>query len=175
MNIKAFLYLAALLLVFTSASFAQNKPTRFTSAYTDLGKPCKTLRGTNGTDDASLCRGIGGYRVRIYSSAATLQINAERTEKDDSFPLATLNIDFDARKTRIEWRLANGNPFAAIMRVPVYGKPDDDNPYFGKVIGEELIIRGLKGFDIDSSVDAKTPNANVKAREIADKAYSRLQ
>jgi hypothetical protein len=171
MTMKTFLYFAPLFLLFTGAALAQNNTTRFTSAYTDLGKPCKTLRGTNGTDDASLCPGVGGYRVRIYSSAATLQINAERTGTDDSFPLATLKIDFDARKTRIEWRMANGKPFAAIIRVPVYGKPDDDNPYFGKVIGEELIIRGLKGFDIDLSVDAKTPNANGKARELADKAF----
>ncbi len=35
-----------------------------------------------------------------------------------------------------------------------------------------MIVRGLKGFeDIDFKVDAKTPNANVKARELADNAY----
>ena len=59
------------------------------------------------------------------------------------------------------------------MRVAKYGEPDDENPYLGKKIGEELIVKGLKGFEnIDFTVDAKTPNANAKARELADNAYS---
>jgi len=53
-----------------------------------------------------------------------------------------------------------------------YGETNDENLYIGKKIGEELIVQGLKGFeDIDFKVDAKTPNANVKARELADDAY----
>ena len=35
--------------------------------------------------------------------------------------------------------------------------------------GEALIIKGLKGFEhIDFQVDAKTPSANLKARQMAD-------
>jgi hypothetical protein len=36
------------------------------------------------------------------------------------------------------------------------------------------MVQGLKGFEhLEESVDAKTPNANVKAREIADKGYAK--
>jgi len=79
---------------------------------------------------------------------------------------------FDQTKIKAEWRTANGKPFAVIMRVAKYGETDDENLYIGKKIGEELIVQGLKGFeDIDFKVDAKTPNANVKARKLADDAY----
>jgi hypothetical protein len=146
---------------------------KFSSAYTNLGKDCKTIAGGGGTDDASDCRGIGGYRIHVGVAAAALYIMAQPPDKNDLIPLATQNFDFDERKTTIEWRMANGKPFAVIMRVAVYGEITEENAYFGKKTGEELIIRGLKGFDyIYFEVDVKTKNANVKAREMADKAYS---
>ena len=107
----------------------------------------------------------------MYSAAAAFYISAEIKGKDGAFNLATTDNDFDTRKTRIEWRMANGKPFAAIIRVPKYGDPTPDNPYFGKVMGEQLVIAGLKGYDIELFVDARDPNANAKARELADKAY----
>ena len=68
--------------------------------------------------------------------------------------------------------MANGKPFAVIMRVADYAETTDTDAYFGKKTGEKLIVRGLKGFEnIDFEVDAKTPNANVKAREMADNGY----
>lgn len=156
-----------------SAQTIKPGKTIFTSIYTSLGRGCKVLKGGNGTDDGSLCRGPGKYQVRVYGSAAALMINAEIRGTSEGFPLAVLSIWFDESKTKVEWRMANGKPFAAIMRVPKYGKSTDSDPYFGKVEGEQLIIRGLKGFtELESSVDAKTPGANAAARQIADKAYA---
>ena len=146
---------------------------KFSSAYSNLGKDCKTIEGGGGTDGASDCRGVGGYRIHVGSAAAALYIMAEPPDKKNLIPLATQNFDFDERKTTIEWRMANGKPFAVIMRVAVYGEITEENTYFGKKIGEELIVRGLRGFeDINFEIEAKTANANVKAREMADKAYS---
>jgi hypothetical protein len=172
MNRRAFLQLTTIVLFLAATSYAQNHSAEFTSAYTDLNKSCKTIAGTGGTDDASVCRGVGGYQIRVYSSAAALHINAEIKATSESFNLATVSIDFDESKTTVEWRMANGKPFAVILRVPKYGDPTDDNPYFGKVIGQELRIRGLKGYDIDLTMDARQPGANAKARSLADKAYA---
>jgi len=147
--------------------------TEFTSVYSNLNKDCKTMHGTNGTDDGDLCRGPSGYQVRVYSAAVALYINAEIRGKEGSFNLATTNFDFDTRKTQIEWRMANGKPFAAIIRVPKYDKATDNDPYFGKLIGQQLAVVGLKGNEsISFAVDAKDADANAKARELADKAYS---
>jgi hypothetical protein len=74
----------------------------------------------------------------------------------------------------VEWRLANGKPFALIMRKYAYAG-SEQCATGGKITGESLIVVGLKGYEIDETVDAKTPNANAKARDLADKAYARVQ
>ena len=168
MTIARILFAAVFCLALFAAGLAQ-KPVKFTSVYTSLGKGCKTLRGGPGQDDASLCPGPDGYKVRVYFSAATMQINAEPRGSDQSASLATLDLGFDDRKTKLEWRLANGKPFAVIMRVPKYADPKPGE-YFGKVIGQELKVSGLVGYDIDQTVDTG-PGANQKAREAADKGY----
>lgn len=160
---------------FIGSSNAQNVKTsalKFSSAYTNLDKDCKTIKGSGGTDDASDCRGVGGYRIYISAAAAALFIAAETPDKKDSIPLASQNFDFDQRKTTVEWRTINGKPFAVIMRVANYAETTDPDAYFGKKTGEKLIVRGLKGFEnIDFEVDARAANANVKARELADNGY----
>ena len=164
--------LLATILALAGATFASaQKPVKFTSVYTRLdGRGCKTLRGGQGTDDATLCKGVGGYNVEVYYSAATIQIGAIRKIDDQIAPLATLNLDFDYTKSRLEWRLANGKPFAVIMRVPIYAPPKDGE-YFGKVIGQQLIVVGLVGYEISQKIDAKLAGANLKTRELADKAF----
>src|SRR5215203_114918 len=160
------------LILLTGNVDAQKKATKFTSVYTNTGSDCKTIKGTNGSDDASDCRGAGGYRINIYASAATLSVSASTPDKKESMTIATQNFDFDNKPHTVEWRLENGKPFAVILRVDKYGAADDANPYLGKKIGEELVVVGLKGFEnIDFKVDAGTPNANVKARGLADSAY----
>jgi hypothetical protein len=78
----------------------------------------------------------------------------------------------DYKQKNVEWRLANGKPFAVIMRMYDYAGTPECNTA-GKITGSSLIVKGLKGFEsIDQSVDGNTPNANVKARELADKGYN---
>jgi hypothetical protein len=164
-----------ILLFLTAVAFGQTRSARkpvFTSVYTSLGRGCKDIAGENGTDGFSICRGPGKYQVRVYYSAATTQINAEIRGTDDYFPLATLSINFDQTKARVEWRLADGKPFAAIFRVPTYDTPPEGE-YFGKIIGYTLTVKGLKGFsNIDASINTKRPRANAEAREVADKGYA---
>jgi hypothetical protein len=164
------------LLLSTGAVYAQKTTgaTRFSSAYTNLDRDCKTIRGGEGTDDASDCKGVGGYRVQVWAAAAAQMIAVESPGKKDRFQIAAQNFDFNQTKIKVEWRTANGKPFAVIMRIFKYSdEKADDSAYFGKKIGEELRIVGLKGFEnIDFTVDAKTPDANLKARELADNAYA---
>lgn len=166
-----FMLLAIATLVLSASGVAQKK-TVFTSVYTSLAwKSCKVLRGTGGTDDAKLCTGPGGYKVRVYSSATMTHIVAEYKKSDNSYPLASVDLDFNDNRSKVEWRLANGKPFAAILRVPTYGDPDEFGAP-GKKTGEQLVVVGLNGQDdLSATIDAKTPNANVKAREAADAGY----
>ena len=70
--------------------------------------------------------------------------------------------------------MANGRPFAVIMRVYEYGGSPECGELGGKIIRTSLIVKGLKGYEsIDEKVDVKgTPNPNAKARELADKGYA---
>ncbi len=173
---KRQLVVSASIVLFTAAAAvsqtAKSQP-RFTSVYTNLGSACSTAGSPEGTDESSVCKGVGGYEIHIYASAAALHINAELKGSDKTIPLAILDIGFQESKTRVEWRLANKEPFAVIFRIPIYAEPTDESPYFGKMVGEKLVVRGLKGFEkINHSVDVTTPNANVKARQLADAAYA---
>ncbi|MCD9188760.1 MAG: hypothetical protein LUM44_20240 [Pyrinomonadaceae bacterium] len=174
---KKIAFILAFGLIFSIGNgFAQTKTakTRFSSVYTDLKKNCKTVRGGEGQDDAFDCRGVGGYRVAVWYSAAAEIVAVNPPDKSESISLDTHDIAADYSKRKIEWRLANGKPFAVIFRVDKYGdEKKNDYDIFGKKIGEELKVIGLKGFEnISFTVDAKTPDANAKAREAADNAFS---
>jgi len=166
----------AITCLFAVSVIAQTKPaakTRFTSIYTNFTTDCKSFAGENGSDGYSMCRGPGGYKIENYFAAAAALYVANYKGENTPYGFPMLALDFDDRKTKVEWRLANGKPFAMIMRIPTYGKAKDGE-YFGPVIGEQLFIRGLKGFDFETSVDAKTSNPNAKARELADSEYLKI-
>src|SRR3954465_8100075 len=153
----------------------QAKPV-FTSSYTSLtncgsGMTKKEEREAekHGSDIPSKCKGLAGYFVDISYSACSSSFSV--TRGDESISLGMQAVDW--KQKTIEWRLADGKPFAVIMRVYEYAG-NDLCSNAGKIKGESLAIRGLKGFEqIEESVDARTPNANVKAREIADQGFAK--
>jgi hypothetical protein len=182
----AFIGLALLccasLLSLTTA--AKNPPPVFTSVYTDLNKECKNAFKSvgEGQDMPLKCKGYGGYSLYISYSAWASAIYADPTngrsrESDTLIFLAMQQLNYDQEKGRkIEWRLADGKPFAVIMRISKYSEDagaNGDNPFDPKYkTGEALIVKGLKGQNIDFEVDVKsTPNPNEKARQLADGNY----
>ena len=172
MKFRTFLFAAIAISSFSASISAQGKKApKFTSIYTSLATTCRSYAGSGGTDGYSICKGPSDYQVRIYYSASTTQINAERKGTDDNFPITTAAIDLEWSRTKLEWRLANGKPFAVIMRSPIYGEPVNGE-YFGKVTGEELVVTGLLGFEkLKTSIDGKKKGANELAREAADSEY----
>ena len=81
---------------------------------------------------------------------------------------------------KVEWRLANGKPFAVITRFTIF-TPDEMEA--GKDLTNDyskfpqiLVVKGLTGFEqIDFEIDAKTNDANKKARDLADANYRKKQ
>ena len=154
---------------------------RFSSLYTDLKTECRAAtklkkgEDLSGQDMPLKCKGYGGYEIRIDYSAASsnLRVQPLGNQTDQSISLGMQPMDYD-QKRRIEWRLANGQPFAVIYRV-VKSKTEQPEEMWRPEnrAGEFLLIKGLKGYEqIDLELDAKTPNANVRAREMADSAYA---
>ena len=158
---------------------AQNTP-RFSSLYTSLTSPkCGSGMTKRQERDAekqssdipTSCKGYGGYDIFISYSACTSEILARKGA--ESFRLASQAVNW--KQKTVEWRMAQAHgktiPFAVIMRVYKYAG-DDFCPTNGKTTGEFLIVKGLEGFEhIDEKIDMKTPNANLKARQLADKKY----
>jgi hypothetical protein len=156
-----------------AADAMQSAPT-FSSSYTPLtkcgsGMTRKEEREAEerGSDIPSVCKGPGGYNVDISYSACSSGFSITKGEENISLGMQSV----DWKQKTAEWRLANGKPFAVIIRMYEYAGNDLCSTA-GKITNEVLVVKGLKGFEhIDETVKASAPNANVKAREIADKGY----
>ena len=157
----------------------------FTSAYTDLNKDCeaafKEEELGEGQDMPLKCKGYGGYYISIGYSAWASHLGVQM-DGDDSYMLGLVNEGIgynDEPGRKVEWRMADGKPFAVIVRVSSYDEKKaegtGENPYQAKYkTGETLVVKGLKGYErIDFKVDAKDPKANEKAREMADSNYAK--
>lgn len=152
---------------------------RFTSEYTDLtsGKGCRQEfeedEVSQGSDIPLVCRGPGGYQIRISYAAIGAYVSAEGAG-DFTVQLAEEAAHFNEGR-KAEWRLADNRPFAVILRVSKYrearGDPEEDFAQKNKT-GEVLVVRGLKGQEhISFEVDARKAGANGLARQRADEAY----
>lgn len=124
------------------------------------------------------CKGYGQYSIYIYFSALASHISIKTKGTDDFIYLSAEKLDYsDQKDNKIEWRLADGKPFAVILKVARYNdkvQDNGENPYQDKYkIGELYKIKGLKDYEhIDFEVDATTtPTALTQARELADNAF----
>jgi hypothetical protein len=153
---------------------------KMSSVYTNLKTECKNaFKSVNeGQDMPLVCKGFGGYKVNVGYSAWASSISISKRKSDDEvIGLASQAIDFTDYAPKLEWRLANGKPFAVILRIKKYNvdfaAANGDNPFMANnVIGEVLVIKGLAGYSqIDFEIDAKGKNANAKAQKMADENY----
>ena len=165
-----------------SLSQQNPKPPAFTSLYTHMKRDCRMLPEPKGAaiggDPAGACKGYGGYRIFISHSAWSAHFSVESLKNEnESIDLGADYSDYGARGEKIEWRLANGAPFAVIMRLGKYVNRDaGENPHKAvNRIGSLLVVKGLKGWEhIDFKVDGAAGD-NARARSLADQNYSRKQ
>ena len=163
-------------------SIKNSAATVFASLYTNMKRNCRLLPEPKGADSggdpAGVCKGYGGYRIFISHSAWSAQFSVQSLKTvNQSIDLGSDYGSYGARGEKLEWRTANGIPFAVIMRLGKYKERDDgENPYTtANRIGSVLIIKGLKGWEhIDFKIDGG-PGDNLKARKLADQSYSKKQ
>ena len=166
-----------------SASIAANTASKikFSSVFTKLdSETCQPIRRAENDEDAvpDICRGYKDYKVFVEEHGAMprIYIGREITTDMDAWDASTLP-SFTANDTgkgrTIEWRLADGEPFACIVRAE-YDKqfinPDE------KGMANELVIKNLKGYaPINIVIDArKNARANGEAQKRADAGYGKL-
>jgi hypothetical protein len=152
---------------------AATKP-KFSSTYTDFAKCTYTDEADlqEGQDASATCPGPNGYQIMSSPSAFGEQLYA--VKDDEWISLAMVPFSYLGTKGRkLEWRMAKGAPFAAILRVDTYRESDDGNPVDAKLkTGSVIKVVGLVGYEqIAGSVNTKTKSANEKARALADRQY----
>lgn len=171
-------------LIFAQSTQQGKRKVNFSSVYTDLNTQCKSALTKAeereaeriGDDIPMVCKGYGGYELLLASHGAMtqLQVRMKRGAEVESVVEETLHISDPIYGRKVEWRLADGVPFALIFRRDVNDEPDD--PSMKKKIGEVLRVVGLKDKKIDFAVDVKkSANPNEEARRMADNAYDRTR
>ncbi|MDP5238922.1 hypothetical protein Q9Q94_05240 [Uliginosibacterium sp. 31-16] len=170
--------------------------TVFSSRYTDLGKDCKTpawveqerlawemkYKGKAYPEqdpEVMECKAVGRWRANIQWSAVgmTLYVGPSKQPQRYAEDIVVGNRLGEGRsRAPLEWRLANGVPFAVIFRVQQW----QDNPRWPDAKGapqfivtsENIAVRGLGALSgLNAELPAGDPQANLKARQMADAAF----
>lgn len=168
-----FLFLTIIASVSANAQVA-----KMTSVYTNTQTDCKAELKVEADEVPFICKEVGGFRLRIIPAGAQAEM-LEIVDKEGKMvaSLGNVGYGYTSSKRMLEWRMANGKPFAVIFRVFTYDeqKATDagDNPYLPQYkTGEKLLVRGLTGYSqIDFEVDGKDKNANAKAQKLADENF----
>ncbi|MBX3266872.1 MAG: hypothetical protein KF831_09225 [Acidobacteria bacterium] len=139
----------------SAAARTGKRTPEFTSVYTDLTKGCEEKGGEEGGHASTFCKGPGGYQIHYFDAATIYQLNVADATRDWEEPVLSFGLDKLKAVGRVEWRLADGVPFAVAVKDPSNGR---------------VIVRGLKGFErIRYESDGK--NAGTDARGEADNEY----
>lgn len=169
--------LLSLMLVFVFAANAQ--VAKMSSVFTNLQTDCKAETKSVGDEVPFICKAVGEYRVRIIPAGAWAE-TVEIVDKQGETVASLGNVGYgytNINNRKLEWRMANGKPFAVIFRINTYDAEKaletGDNPYLAKYkTGEKLLIRGLTGYSqIDFEIDGKQKNANAMAQKKADENF----
>lgn len=173
------IFIVFLLITAFSVISANAQIAKMTSVYTNLQTECKPESKVETDEVPFICKEVSGFRVRITPAGAQAE-TVEIIDKKGDVVTSLGNVGYGystANNRKLEWRMANGKPFAVIFRVNKYNAEkaldEGDNPYLPKYkTGETLLVRGLTGYSqIDFEVDGKEPNANAKAQKMADENF----
>lgn len=140
-----------------------------TSAYT--GIDLKKCRQTEKADNEAFagawrCKGYGGYDVFVSSGDDRDSVAFGKTADKNCAGAKTFN-GFNAAGGKVEWRVKNGKPIAAILRWTVSIDPEDST----KTATWLVVSKLEKGAACQMHyVNGAFPNANDAARKAADKA-----
>ena len=130
------------------------KPKKPKLKLTSVFTPLPPSKACTAAEDGQNCPGRDDYKVLVGKAPAGVYLRVHKGELAVDLP------DGTKLGPQLEWRLADGVPFAVIARVE-----DGD--------GKRYVVRGLDGYlAIGGQVDAKDKRAGKKAQELADAGYA---
>ena len=147
----------------------------FGSSYTSTApKDCRVRSAGNGIDDSTIrvCPGKAGLVVVVSEDdlRETVSVGRNRAAADEE-PAAQARFGpFNSTATTVEWRAANGKPFAIIQRWHIADSSEEDK--VGRPIAKPmLVVTRLPPGPVChvAYIDAQAnPNPNELARKAAD-------
>ena len=162
---------------YSQKKLSKSKTPVFTSIYLDTrGKSCKQIE-----EEMFGCKPVSGYRIISAYHSLLEQMWIETVSGKEVARIPSIEAgQFTRNFGKVEWRLADGKPFAVITRFAIFtyeeveANKDLTNDY--SKFPQILVVKGLTGFEqIDFEIDAKSNNANKKARDLADATYKKKQ
>ncbi len=163
------------LLVFLLLASTTHAAPVFSSTYSQMDKTCSRADDEDENSERMVCKPVGSYQMIIDSSAVAISLSIQDTRQKDALPL-TVATRITKLEAALEWRLADGKPFAVITRTQEWKdnpKADANNAAPFIVTNENLAIRGLgKCAALNTTIPARQSNANDKARQLTDSAWA---
>ena len=158
--------LGSIFLLLVSANLAQAANT---SVYTNFDlKKCKVLRAAVPDEEdggSYICPGYKNMKVYVAEGDLRTMVAFAKKQPDKTCAAEQTFSQFNSVNSTIEWRLSNGQPIATIQRWSVSNNVDSS------ITKSWLVVTKL---ELTNSchmavVEGASPNANEKARELADK------
>ena len=153
-----------------SKDIAQNSVNNtIRSEYTSLdSESCKTIEFNEETSDSrQACPGYNNIPVLVSQTDGRYYVNIGGTNKNEG-----LSFAFNHLGEKLEWRLQNDEPFAAIYRYYIDGA--SDKPIGSSVLAVQK-VSGKMGSCIAGVIDGNLPNANEIARRFADEKIANFK
>lgn len=157
--------LMVLLLAAANAAYAEKS-----SAYTSL-EDCQEVTGTalndDGYDYVARCHSLSGYATLVAEHDMHIGLIVAKPGQRQTFLMpATGSMQLYNPGKKLEWRIHDGKPVALIVRFRM-AYPDAIEGKWREVL---TVARLGQNPCVVADVPANQPNANVKARQVADRA-----
>jgi hypothetical protein len=160
----------------SAAMVLQSNAETIASSYTSTApKDCRVKSAGNGVDDSTtrVCPGKNGLIVLIAEDdlRETVSIGRNRLGASREPAAQTWFGPFNSTTNTVEWRSANGRPYAIIQRWHIADTDDEDKKTGRPIAKPMLAVTRLSPGPVChvAYVDAQTnPDANELARKAAD-------
>jgi len=149
------------------------------SLYTSTAEKNCRVKDAPPDGSISICPGKGGLIVVLTEADARQTVSIGRNpQAADNEPAASQSFrPFNSTTNTVEWRIANGKPFAIIQRWHISDNEEQDK--HGRPVGRNLmVVTRLPPGPVChvAYIDARAnPNPNELARKVADEAARDFQ
>lgn len=151
------------------ASFAVGEARAAEFAYSATGGAACTIIRSNREFNSWRCPGPAGYSAVFHDLGNMVAVELGPTKREKAISedgLMWRGVE-KSLGDKVEWRLMNGKPYAAIVRIR--RQDFDEKANIPRTVEELLVIKvSSQGACRVGAVDGKRPDTNNVAREMAD-------